>query len=248
MHTDPNLANRNFLVTGAAVRIGAAIARALSRAGAGVVIHYRSSASEAETLREELAADNPKVWTVSGPLEGETACRELIDRAIAAAGGLYGLINNASVFHKHAFPDIREDALDAEFAVNLFAPIHLTRLFSDRAAHGVVVNLLDRRIESNDPTCIPYLLSKKALADFTRSAALALAPRIRVGGVCPGPVLPPPGENIDYLKERAGVVPLQDLPTPEQIADAVLYLVRQTGTTGQILYVDGGQHLLGNGV
>ena len=107
---------------------------------------------------------------------------------------------------------------------------------------------LDRRIEANDPSCIPYSLSKKALADFTRAAALALAPRIRLGGVCPGPVLPPPGEGLSYLADHAGTVPLASYPTPDQIADAVLYLIRQEGSTGQVLYVDGGQHLLGNGV
>lgn len=244
---EAGLHNRNVLVTGAAVRIGAAIARRLSREGAGVVLHYRSSEAEAKRLQDELIGEGGNTWLVQGDLVGEAACRAVIETAVREAGALYGLVNNASTFEKHAFQDISETTVLADFDVNLFAPIYLTRAFADVAQEGVVINLLDRRITANDPTCIPYLLAKKGLAEFTKAAAVALAPRIRVGGVCPGPVLPPPGEDRAYLEERAGTVPLQELPTPDHIAEAVVYLARQTGTTGQILYADGGQHLLGNG-
>lgn len=243
-----NLTAKNYLVTGAGVRVGATIARRLAGAGAGVVIHYRTSERAALDLRDSLIAEGHSAWAVQGELTGEAACRRVMADAVSAAGSLDGLINNASSFHKHTFPEIQEDTLLGEFSINLFAPIYLTRAFADCGRDGVVVNLLDRRIEANDPSCIPYSLSKKALADFTRAAALALAPRIRLGGVCPGPVLPPPGEGLSYLADHAGTVPLASYPTPDQIADAVLYLIRQEGSTGQVLYVDGGQHLLGNGV
>jgi NAD(P)-dependent dehydrogenase (short-subunit alcohol dehydrogenase family) len=111
-----------------------------------------------------------------------------------------------------------------------------------------VVNLLDRRIRCNDTSCAPYSLTKKALAHLTQLAALEYAPNIRVNAVAPGPILPPPGNSTQTARELAGNLPLENLPTPENIAEAVLFLLQINSITGQIVYVDGGQHLLGNGV
>ncbi|HMP73349.1 MAG TPA: SDR family NAD(P)-dependent oxidoreductase [Kiritimatiellia bacterium] len=239
---------KTALVTGAAIRIGAAIARTLAARGIHLVLHYRSSQTEAEALAAELAATGIRATPIQGHLDSETGCQDLFTRATQAAGPLDLLVNNASAFNKHPLSAITQSALLGEFWPNLFAPVLLTRHFAAQHRPGVIVNLLDRRVESNDPTCIPYLLSKKGLADFTRASALALAPRIRVYGVAPGPILPPPGESPNYLKERAGRVPLDYYPTPHDIAHAVSSCLDFPGTTGQTIYVDGGQHLLGNGV
>ena len=236
------------LVTGGAVRIGRAIARALAAAGYGVVVHYRASAKPAAEVCLELRALGVPAWRVHGVLDTEVGCRALLEAALEKAGRLDVLINNAAVFHKQALRHIDEAALRGEFETNLFAPVLLTRQFAQVARRGSIVHLLDRRIAGNDPTCIPYLLSKKALAAFTESAALALAPRFTVNAVAPGPVLPPPGRPIRYLKERAGRIPLDRPVSPEEIARAVLFLIQSRSTTGQILFVDGGQHLLGEGV
>ncbi len=239
---------RVALVTGGALRIGRAIVRALAAAGYGVVVHYRSSAKPAAELCLDLRAAGAPAWRVRGDLGTEAGCRAVVDEALAKAGRLDVLVNNAAVFEKRPLARVDEAALRGDFATNLFAPVLLARRFARAAGRGAIVNLLDRRVAGHDPACVPYLLSKKALAAFTQSAALALAPRFTVNAVAPGPVLPPPGRPERYLKDRAGRIPLGRTVAPEEIARAVVFLLECRGTTGQILFVDGGQHLLGEGV
>lgn len=236
------------LVTGGAVRIGRAICEELGAAGCHVVVHCNRSLKAAEQLRQRLIRLGVKAWVVRQPLEDEAGCRKLIELAWARAGRVDILINNAAVFHKNALQSVGETELQTEFGINLFWPVLLTRFFAEHAKEGSVVNLLDRRIMANDPECLAYSLSKKALAAFTAEAALALAPRITVNGVAPGAVLPPPGKGTSYLHDRAGRVPLGMRLAPCDIASAVLALVSLRGVTGQTVFVDGGQHLLGNGV
>ncbi len=243
-----DLSGRVALVTGGAVRLGAAICRAFAEAGAGVVIHYRSSAAEAQALAGQIQAAGGRAWTVEGELGTEAAAVSLIADAQASAGRLDMLVNNAAVFHKQRLADSTEAAIAAEFGPNLFAPWHLMRAFVAGRGGGRIINVLDRRIASHDTTCVPYLISKKALAELTALAALEWAPRFTVNAVAPGPILPPPGEGPAYLRERGGRVPLEIACTPEQVADAVVYLARSDALTGNTLFVDGGQHLLGNGV
>jgi NAD(P)-dependent dehydrogenase (short-subunit alcohol dehydrogenase family) len=242
------LQHKTALVTGGAVRIGAAIGEALAKAGCNVVIHCHHSLPAAERLCRKLKAQGVKAWVLCTELEGEADCRALIDQAWKQAGRLDILVNNAAVFHKDTVVSVTEPKLRAEFGLNLFVPVLLTRYFAERARKGSVINLLDRRIEANDTDCLPYSLSKKALAAFTLEAALALAPRIVVNGIAPGAVLPPPGKGLQYLHDRAGRIPLGARTTPSQVARAVVALLEMESVTGQIVFVDGGQHLLGNGV
>lgn len=238
------LAHKVALVTGGAVRIGAAICRALARAGTDVVIHYNRSAAPAENLRAELEALGRQAFCVRGDLRREKDCLRVVRDARAAAGRLDVLVNNAAVFHKDSLSSVTGPGLREEFEVNLFAPLLLLRAFARACRKGAIVNLLDRRIASLDHSCLPYVLAKKALAEATRMAALELAPRIRVNGVAPGAILPPAGKGAGHLKVRAGPVPLQRQCTPEEIADAVIFLLRNDALTGQIIFVDGGQQLL----
>jgi len=242
------LCNKTALVTGGAVRIGAAICGALAKEGCHVVVHCRESVREAERLARKLASEGVKSWVCQGALETEVDCRTLLHKAREQAGRLDILINNAAVFHKDSLAAVTESALCREFSVNLFAPILLTRHFAEFSRSGSVINLLDRRIEANDSECLVYSLTKKALAAFTREAALALAPGIVVNGVAPGAVLPPPGKGMKYLHDRAGRIPMERQITPRDVAAAVISLLKLDGVTGQTLFVDGGQHLLGNGV
>lgn len=239
------LEGRRILVTGGATRIGAVIVETLARQGARVVAHYRSSQSEAEALADRLRANGASVWTTQADLADESACLGLIDHANALAGGLDGLVNNAAVFHKDGLAGATAQRMIAEFGVNLFAPMALMRRLAEVVERGDIVNLLDRRVVFDDPTCVPYLLSKKGLESATRAAALAYAPRLRVNAVAPGPVLPPPGKGADYLKDHAGFVPLQRTVSPEDVAVSVAFLLEQEAITGQTLFVDGGQHLRG---
>ena len=229
------LEGKRALVTGGAVRIGKAITEALQAAGAEVVVHYRASGDEAKRLSP---------FTVQADLSSAEECSELIGRA----GPLDILINNASVFTKDSLADALPDRVQREFQTNLFAPMELIRTFSAQAGKGAVINLLDRRIRCNDTSCVPYSMTKKGLEDLTKLVALEYAPDIRVNAVAPGPILPPPGSQAESARELAGIIPLDELPSPESIASAAIFLLQADSITGQIIYVDGGQHLLGNGV
>ncbi|MBU1692435.1 MAG: SDR family oxidoreductase [Verrucomicrobia bacterium] len=239
-----NLNGKTALVTGGAVRIGRAVCRTLAAAGADVVIHYNRSATPAEALRHELVAMGRRAFCIQADLGGEDAGRRLVAAAREVAGPLDVLINNAAVFHQDSLLTLTARALRDEFEVNLFAPLLLMRAFAEACGDGAIVNLLDRRIASLDHSCLPYVLAKKALAEATQMAALELAPSIRVNAVAPGAILPPPGEGAGHLKDRAGPVPLQRQCTPEQVAAAVIFLLQNDALTGQIIFVDGGQHLL----
>jgi len=238
-----DLRGKTALVTGGAIRIGRAICESLAERGADVVIHYNRSAAEAEQLKKELEQRGVRAATVQGLLESEEACAQLMEQAREALGDIDILINNASVFNKHTLEQADMAAWMGEMWVNFFAPVQLMRAFAAQSSSGKVVNLLDRRVTTLDPACVPYWISKKALADLTRVAALHYAPRISVNGVAPGAVLPPPGEGANYIKEYAGHVPLEVQVTPEDIAAAVMFVLEQDTITGQIIYVDGGQHL-----
>ncbi len=230
-----DLKGKRALVTGGAVRIGRALVEALQSAGADVVVHYLGSEDEARALSP---------FTVRGDLGNPMEAASIIEQS----GPLDILINNASVFTRDRLAAARPERVLREFNVNLLAPLELTRCFAAQANRGCVINLLDRRIRANDPSALPYSISKKGLEELTKLAALELAPAIRVNAVAPGPILPPPGDSGEQFAERAGRVPLELFPTPENIAEAVLFLLRADYCTGQVIFVDGGQHLLGNGV
>lgn len=238
------LKEQTAIVTGGAVRIGRAICEALAAQGVNVVVHYRSSSAAAATLVADLERHGVRAWALAAELDSEVACNELIQRATAFAGKLDILINNAAVFHKDNLLATTEVKLLGEFWPNLFAPLLLMRAFARQSAGGKIVNLLDRRIAGRDVECVPYVLAKKALAELTTLAARELAPRFTVNGVAPGAVLPPPGKDGDYLHDKAGPIPLQKPIRPQEVASAVLALLCNDAITGQLLFVDGGQHLL----
>ncbi len=237
------LKDKRVLVTGGAIRIGRAICLDLARQGAHICIHYNRSYNEALELQSELEDLGVDAHLAEANLMTELACQELMERAIALMGGVDILINNASVFNKQTIDAADMDGWIGELWPNFFAPVQLMRAFAAQDLPGAIVNLLDRRITGRDTECVPYLISKKALAEVTRLAALHYAPRIRVNAVAPGAVLPPPGESASYIAEKAGPVPLQLQVTPEDIARSVRFVLEQEPLTGQIIYVDGGQHL-----
>jgi NAD(P)-dependent dehydrogenase (short-subunit alcohol dehydrogenase family) len=240
-----DLTGKTALVTGGAVRLGRAICLALAGEGAQVVVHYRNSRDAAQSLVGEIRSAGGSAWAVAADLVSEQACAGLIAEASEASGGLDILVNNAAVFNRDRLPDVSEARLLGEFWPNLFAPVLLTRHVAAAAPGGHIVHLLDRRITGHDTSCVPYQLAKKALAEFTALAALELAPRFAVNAVAPGVLLPPPGEGASYLEQFGGAIPLDYACTEQDISDAVLYLLKSRAHTGQILFVDGGKHLLG---
>lgn len=245
-----NLSTSRILVTGGGLRVGKCISMTLAKAGAEVLIHYRNSSDAAEETAEIIRIGGGKADTVHGDLATDSGPSRIMEQALAK-GPLHGLVNNAAVFNRSSLAESDTKTFLDEFHPNLFGPLALIRLFAEQQKlPGVVINLLDRRIAAHDATAVPYHLSKIALAEATRLAALEYGPRLRVNGVAPGAILPPPGkeDQADYLEVHGGRAPLDHRCSPEDVASAVQFLFSAPAITGQILYVDAGQHLLGNGV
>ncbi len=221
-------------MTGGAVRIGRAITEALIAEGVEVIVHFHNSEKEADAFWPNV---------ILADLSDPAQCETLLQRTAEQFGKIDILINNAAVFHQTKLADATHDLTLKELQVNLLAPLALIRGFARQTQTGKIINLLDRRVTSHDTTCVPYMLSKKGLAELTKLAALDLAPGITVNAVAPGAILPPPKDSDNPVWEYAGTIPLGKRPTPADIAVAVLYLLKSDHITGQTIFVDGGQHL-----
>lgn len=218
---------------------------AFARAGADVVVHYRSSRAEAEKTAKDIVALGRKAWLVQGALDSEEDAARVFADSLAASGGLDVLVNNASVFPAdtlHAFSAAQAMSI---LNTNTFAPLALMRTFAAQDSDGCIINLLDTTIREYDRAHFSYHLSKRLLHTLTRACALEFAPRVRVNGVAPGAVMPPEGQPESYLAARGEETPLQAYGHEGHIAEAVLFLARSTFVTGQIIHVDGGRHLMG---
>lgn len=226
-----NLQGRVALVTGGARRIGAAICRELAAQGASVVVHYLHSEKESIGMNHTLGQG---VFSVRGDLSTPQGCEWVFCEAADWMGRVDILVNNASVFGRDGEMDVAELQ-----AVNVAAPQHLAQMVADQATGGCVVQMLDSRIAwSTAGQFQAYAATKRELAESVVTLARAWAPRVRVNGVAPGPVLVPEG-----VSEAAGELPLGRRPGVEEVAQAVAFLCKADSITGQILFVDGGQHL-----
>ncbi len=232
-------------MTGAAKRIGRAIALDLAGRGMGVVVHYGGSADEARELVREIEAAGGRAWAAQADLADRQAAAELAGTARELAGRLDVLVNNASMFPKSTVLDFEPEELFANVDVNALAPLLLSRALARQQGEAAIVNLLDTRIVSYDREHAAYHLSKRMLHTITRMLALELAPRIRVNAVAPGVILPPPGKDEAYLEELRHTNPLNSIGDPADIARAAAYLLEAPFVTGQVVYVDGGRHMLG---
>jgi len=232
------------LVTGGARRIGRSIVLALARRGHDVAIHCRASADDAEGVASEVRALGRRAAIVRADLTDEAQVRTLVPEAVAALGPLSVLVNNASVFEDDRVGDLSRAIWDRHMEANLRAPVVLAEAFAAQAPEGsVVVNLLDQRVLKPDPRFVSYTISRNGLWWATRTLAQALAPRIRVNGVGPGPTLASVHQSAAEFAAEAEAVPLGHGAHPDEIAAAVLYLVDARSVTGQMIAVDGGQHL-----
>lgn len=244
--TKPEATEPVALITGAADRIGAAIARRLALAGYGVVVHYRSSASEAEALVADIRMAGGRADLVQADLTDRAQRRTLVARAAEPFGPLTVLVNNASLFEPDAAGDVDEALWDAHFAVHAEAPVFLARDFAaqlPQAAKGNVINLVDERVLHLSPAYFSYTLSKSTLWAATRTLAQSLAPRIRVNAIGPGPTLQNSHQTRAEFERSQARLPLGIGPSPEDIAEGVMFILASPVLTGQMLALDGGEHL-----
>jgi NAD(P)-dependent dehydrogenase (short-subunit alcohol dehydrogenase family) len=242
---DIGRAPRSALITGAGRRIGRAIALALGRAGYAVALHANRSRSDAEKLAAEIAGNGGRASVVLADLADAKAVRSLIPAA-AAFGPLTLLVNSAAEFEPDEISDLDLARFERTMAVNLAAPLLLAQSFAAHAPGGVdasIVNLLDQRVFKPTPKFLSYTLSKSALYAATTTLAQALAPKIRVNAVAPGPTLPSRRQTDAQFAAQAVALPLKHGSSPEDIAAAVLYLAQAKSVTGVTIAVDGGQHL-----
>lgn len=234
------------LVTGAARRIGRAVAIALAEEGVHVVAHDRKAMEpETDKVCDEVIGCGARSWKVLADLEKPEEYETLIARAMQSAGSLDFLINNASIFSPSSLMDVGFSDITRHLQVNAWAPFVLSREFARLARAGKIINLLDTKITGNDRTHVAYVLSKQALAMLTNMCALEFAPDITVNAVAPGLILPPAGKDMSYLEALARTVPLMRHGGPGDIAEAAVYLLKSDFVTGQTIYIDGGRHLLG---
>ena len=234
------------LVTGGARRIGRALAVAAAEAGYDVAIHVRGVDDEAQAAAADVRARGRKTTILACDLRKESATVALIGEAEAELGPVTLLVNSASVFEEDAFADMNRASWDAHLETNLRAPLVLAQVFARRLPaerEGLIVNLLDQRVLKPSPEFFSYSLSKAALWDATRMLAQALAPRIRVNGIGPGPTLPSIHQDQAAFDAEAGATLLRRPASPAAIAHALRYLIDARAVTGQMIAVDSGQHL-----
>ncbi len=242
----PTTIPRAALVTGAARRLGAAIALALADAGFAVAVHARASLAEAEATASAVRAKGGRTCVLQADLAREEQVATLIPEATARLGPVGVLVNNASTFERDEWADATRASWDAHMEANLRAPFRLMQDFARALptdAEGVVINVLDERVWALTPHFVSYTLSKAGLWTLTQTMALALAPRIRVVGIGPGPALANPRQTPEHFRRQAESTPLGRATSPEEIARAVLAVLALPSYTGQMLALDAGQHL-----
>ncbi len=238
--------NKAALVTGGAQRIGRRIVERLASEGYTVAIHCRRSTGEAEAIATRIREQGGQAAVVQADLADGAAVERLVPEAVRALGPLTLLVNNASEFEPDEVETLSQDRWDRHFAVNLRAPAFLARDFAHQLPadrQGCIVNIVDQRVWKLTPQFFSYTLTKAALFSATQTMAQALAPRIRVNAIGPGPTLSNTRQGDEDFAKQSEAVLLGRGGTPDEIADAVLYLAKAGSVTGQMIAVDGGQHL-----
>jgi NAD(P)-dependent dehydrogenase (short-subunit alcohol dehydrogenase family) len=234
------------LVTGAGKRIGRAIALGLAAEGWAVAVHYGTSRTEAEAVVADITSRGGKAVALQADLADEEQVAPLVGKAAAVLGPLGCLVNCASIFENDLALDVTRDGWDRHLAVNLRAPFVLSQEFARRLPadkQGCIVNIIDERVWNLTPYFFSYTLSKSALWTMTQTLAMALAPRIRVNGIGPGPALPSQRQTDAQFRHQESLMPLGRGTTPEEIAAAVTFILAAPAMTGQMIALDGGQHL-----
>lgn len=234
------------VVTGAARRVGREIALAMARRGLAVVVHHGTSAVEAEVLAQRICAEGGRAIAVGADLRDPRSAAATVFEAAAELGEVTTLINSASVFQDRALPWIDLYHCNAHLSVNLLAPIFLSQQFIRQLGEGQrghIINILDWRAQRPGADHLVYTATKAALSSVTRSLAQQLAPLIQVNGIAPGAILPP-DDRLNWHEQRAiSAIPLRRTGSPQELTNAIQFLLNSDFITGEVLNVSGGEEL-----
>ncbi|MEP6827704.1 MAG: SDR family oxidoreductase [Aestuariivirga sp.] len=236
-----------ILITGAAKRIGRQLALDLAAAGHDIVIHFNESSREAEEVAASIRAMGRRAALVQGDLADADIAERLISSATKQIGPLTGLINNASIFEMDQMGEVSLSSWQRHMDINLRAPVMLAQSFAKALpedTHGNIINIVDQRVWRLNPRFFSYTLSKSGLWTATRTLAQALAPRIRVNAIGPGPALPSARISDAEFAKQESLTLLGRGTSPAEISEAAKFILSQPALTGQMIALDGGQHLL----
>lgn len=235
------------VVTGGAVRLGKAIALSLADAGCTIALHYGSSANEADETLAEIRATGVRGITVQADLsEPPSAAATVFSAVNKVLGPATILINSAAIFEPGTLADTTDDEWNRHLAINLTAPFCLSREFAKQfpcGERGHLINIVDWRTTRPQAGHLAYTVAKSGLVTLTKVLAQELAPDVQVNAIAPGAILPAPGTAADEFAQLAECIPLRRTGRPDDVADAVLFLLRSEFLTGEVLHITGGQQL-----
>lgn len=238
---------KSVLVTGAAKRLGRAIVLDLATNGWDIALHFNQSEPDARETADAIRNTGRRVALLDADLADENATAALTGRAVAELGPLSALVNSASIFERDDWQSASRASWDRHMAVNLRAPFVLAQQFARQLppeAHGAIVNIIDQRVLKPTPQFLSYSTSKAALFWLNTTLAQALAPRIRVNAVAPGPTMIGARQSEANFRRQREATVLNTGAEPQNVCDAVRYLLSASAVTGQMIAVDGGQHLI----
>ena len=234
-----------IIITGAATRMGAAIAKKLSGPQVEIVIHYNKSKSSAEKLKKELIKNKTKVYLIKGDLSKENDLKKIVKFSKSKLKYFDCLINNASLFENDNLKNFTSKSWGQHLNVNLKAPAYLTKEFAKniRGKNNNIINIIDQRVFKLTPFFFSYTLSKTGLYTLTKTSAMSLSPNIRVNGIAPGPTIKNKRQTDKHFKKQYLATPLRKQVDVEEVCNAVDFFIKNSSITGQVLAIDSGQNL-----
>ena len=236
---------KNVFITGGAKRIGACIAEHLARMNCNIIIHYNKSESAAQTLSKKLKSNGKNVHCVKANLTNTKEIKLAFEKAVKKFGYIDCLINNASTFEYDNLKSLDYKSWQKHISANLTAPMILSKLFNYHLnkKKGDIINIIDQRVLNLTPHFLSYTISKSGLWTLTQTLALELAPKIKVNAIGPGPVIKSKFQTEKQFSKQCGSMPLKIGSNPSEVAQTVIYLLSIPSITGQLITLDGGQHL-----
>ena len=234
-----------IIITGAATRMGAAIAKKLSGPGKEIVIHYNSSKANAEKLKKDLIKNKTKVYLIKGDLSKENDLKKIIKFSKSKLNYFNCLINNASLFENDNLNNFTSNSWNNHLDVNLKAPAYLTKEFAKnvRGKNNNIINVIDQRVFKLTPFFFSYTLSKTGLYTLTKTSAMSLSPNIRVNGIAPGPTIKNKRQTDKHFKKQYLATPLKQQVDVKEICNAVDFFIKNSSISGQVIAIDSGQSL-----